>query len=121
MFAIISTMTGTDINKFADDLSSHAAEPFLSFLKSINLKKEKIRNPSDLLLYIFNNKENIPSENIFSSIADLISANDISVDEIRSRMEAEKGKNMWYLWILIGAGIIFIILFYRRKQKKEKK
>jgi tetratricopeptide (TPR) repeat protein len=121
MFAIISAKTGADISQFTDDLASHAEEPFLSWLRSVNLKKENIRNPSDHLFYIFNNKGNIPPVNIFNTLADMIAANDISVDEIRSRMEAEKGGKLWYLWILIGAGILFIILFYRRKQKKENK
>jgi hypothetical protein len=120
MFAIISTMAGTDVKKFADDLASYAAEPFLSFLKTIDLKKENLKSPSDLLYYVFYNKEKIPAENIFSSLAAMIVSNDISLDKIKS-MEYEKERSLWYLWILIGAGIIFIILFYRRKQKKDKK
>jgi hypothetical protein len=35
-------------------------------------------------------------------------------------MAASKHHNLWYLWLLGTAGVLFIFFFFRRKRDKDK-
>ena len=64
------------------DLTDQSEEPLISSLKSLDLKKEKIKSPEDLLLYLITNKDKVkyPEESVFKAIANLIIAKDITAD-----------------------------------------
>jgi WD40-like Beta Propeller Repeat./Tetratricopeptide repeat. len=123
LIASISTYKGTKADKYARDLAANSEEPLRSWIKSLNLKKEKIGSPEELILYILRNKEkgNVTDETLFNSLAKLISSVNVPVDTIKSQMVASRRHKLCYLWLLAAAGIILLFFFFRRKRKKEKK
>ena len=54
LFVIISSLPDTNVEQFLSDLIAQSEEPLTSALKSIDLKKEKIKTPKDLILYLLN-------------------------------------------------------------------
>ncbi len=120
----ISSLQDTDVQKFLDDLIAVADEPLLTFLKSINLKKERITTPKDLLIYLLSekNRDMFTEETLYKTIANLISQKDLPAVTIRENQEAmkEKGK-FWILYIVLGISILFIIFYIYSKKKKRKK
>ena len=118
----ISSLPDTKVEQYLNDLIAHSDEPFASALKSIDLRKEKIKTPQDLILYLFANKDKYPLESVLKSIANLISAKNFSADNIKSQSTGTGHANlMWILWVLLGTGIIslFLILWRRRKSKNK--
>jgi hypothetical protein len=123
LIASISTYQGTKAGIFASDLAKNSDEAFSTFINSLNLKKEKISSPESLILYILQNKGkgNISDESVFNGIANQISSANIPVDKIRSRIIATHHCKLWYIWLIAGAGIIFIFFFLLgRKRDKDK-
>jgi hypothetical protein len=121
MLAAISSLPDTKVEQYFNDLIGHSEDPFASALKSIDLKKEHIKTPEDLIMYLFANKEKYPEEAVSKSIANLISAKDITAENIKSHFAPAKKGNLWILWVLIGAGILSLFLvFWRRKRNQEK-
>lgn len=123
IFTAISTTPGTNIDNFIKDLADNSEEPMRSWVNSLNLRKESIKTPSDLILFFLSNKNkgNVPVETLFNSLANLISAKDITADTIKSNMVEAKGKKLWYLWLLLGAGLLIFIFFYKKNRDKDKK
>ncbi|HEX7493564.1 MAG TPA: hypothetical protein VF346_05035, partial [Bacteroidales bacterium] len=121
MLVRISSLPDTKVEQYLHDLIEKSGEPFATSLKSINLKKEGINTPEDLILYLFANKEKFPEEAVSKSIANLISAKDISADVIKSHLPTIKKGASWILWVLIGSGlfILFFILWKRKENKKK--
>jgi hypothetical protein len=121
MLVIISSLPDTKVEEYLNDLIGHAEEPFASVLKSINLKKEGIKTPEDLLTYLFNDKEKYPEDAVSRSIANLISAKGITADNIKSHFAPGRKSLMWILWVLLGAGIFSLFLIMWKRRNKEKK
>jgi hypothetical protein len=122
LVSTISTYKDTKAGKFAVDLAKNSDEPLSKWINSLNLKKEKITSPDKLILYILKNKVkyNIIDESVFNCLAKTISSANIPVETIKSRMAASKHHNLWYLWLLGTAGVLFIFFFFRRKRDKDK-
>ena len=120
----ISALPDTDVEQFLNDLIDHAEEPLRSYLKTIDLKKEKIRTPKDLLLFLLSeeNKGKFPEDALFKAIASLITSKDLPAETIRENLEAkdEKGR-LWILWIVAGASLFFFIFYYKSREKKRKR
>jgi hypothetical protein len=122
MIASISTLPGTDAEQYRRDLGANAEEPFLSWLNSLDLKKEGIKTPEDLILFILKNKNKVvPVELIFQALANLIDQKDIPVETIKSAIEAEKECKWWILWLILGAGAAFFLIYYWRRRKERKR
>jgi hypothetical protein len=121
MLVMISSLPDTKVEQYLNDLIGHSEEPFASALKSIDLKKEGIKTPEDLLMYLFRNKEKYPEEAVSKSIASLISAKDIAVEKIKSNIAPSGRGNLWILFILLGVGLLalFLILWRRKRNQKE--
>jgi tetratricopeptide (TPR) repeat protein len=117
----ISSLPNTKVEQYLNDLIGFSEEPFTSALKSINLKKEGIRTPEDLLMNLFINKEKYPEEAVIKSIANLIIAKDISADNIKLLAAPVRRGNLWILWVLIGAGVLSLFLIFRRRKRKQEK
>jgi hypothetical protein len=121
LLMMISSLPDTKVEQFLQELIANADEPLLSALKSIDLKKEKIKTTKDLILYLLTHKDKFPEEAINKIIAKLIAEKDISAATITSQMLAGKGGYLWILWLLIGSSLIaFLILFRKRKKTKKK-
>jgi hypothetical protein len=121
LLVTISSLPDTRAGQYLKDLIAYSEEPLTSSLKSIDLGKENIKTPEDLVTYLLTNKEKYPEEAVMKSLANLIAAKDISADIIKSHFTLSKKGYLWILWILIGAGILgfFFILWRRKKNKKE--
>lgn len=123
MLASISSLPGTDAEQFRRDLAAFADDPFSSWLNSIDLKKEGINTPEDLILYILRNmKQEGVEELFFKALSGLVNSKDIPSETIRSGIVPVKEGKWWLLWLLLGAGAIFwFILWYRKKKKRNNK
>jgi hypothetical protein len=118
----ISSLPDTDVHQFLKDLIDNADEPLKSYLKSIDLKKEKIKTPKDLLLFLMSDKNrgNYNEDQLFKAIANLIASKNIPAEAITGHKDSiERKGNLWILWILIGASLIFFILYYKSRKKKQ--
>jgi hypothetical protein len=121
LMAMISSLPDTNAEQFLRELIEYSDEPLRSALKLIDLKKEKIKTPKDLLLYLLSNKDKFPEEALYKSIANLITAKDIPVETITSRITTVKESRLWILWILLGTGLLFFFLIlWKRKKKGDK-
>jgi hypothetical protein len=121
MLVVISSLPGTSAKQYLSDLIEQSDEPLAIALKSIDLKKEGIKTPEDLIRFLFANKDKYLEEAVYKSIANLISAKDISADIIKSHFITGKVSNLWILWVLLGAGLfIFFFILWKRKKKKKK-
>jgi hypothetical protein len=121
MLATISSLPGANVQQYLKDLIEHSEEPLVSALKSIDLEKEGIKTPEDLISYLISHKEKYPEEAVSKSIMDLISGKNISADNIKSHFTGVRTNYLWILWILLGAGLfsLFLIL-WKRKKKPDK-
>jgi hypothetical protein len=119
----ISALPDTDAEKFLEDLINNAEEPLLSFLKSIDLGKEKIKTPKELLVFLLSekNRGKYPEEALFKAISNLITSRNLPSETIMENQAEfrEKGK-LWVLWIVLGATILFLILFINSRKRKKK-
>jgi hypothetical protein len=118
MLVLISTSPDTSVEQFLSDLIAHSEEPLTSALKALNLKKEKIKTPAELISFLLNNKdkEKYPEKLVSEAITNLITSTDIPAKNIT----AIKHSRLWVLWLVIGACIIlFFIVLLGRKKKKQ--
>jgi hypothetical protein len=122
LIAGISTYNDTKAENSAGILAKNSEEPLRTWINSLNLKKEKITSPEELILYVLRNKgkNNITDGAFFNSLANLISSANIPADTIKSQMIASQHHKLWYLWILVAAGVLFLFFFFRRKKDKDK-
>ena len=118
----ISSSPDTKVEEYLKDLIAQSEEPLASLLKSIDLKKENIKTPEELISYLFANKDKYPLEALTRSIAKLIAAKNLSVEGLKLQPSAAgRGNLIWILGIILGAGILgFIFFLWWRKRKKNK-
>ncbi len=121
LFAAISSLPGTDAEKYMRSLAEKSEEPFRSWLNGIDLKKEKIKTPADLILFILRNiKEgNIPVESFFNALSKLIPDEDIPAEIIKTHITPTEENKYWYLWLIPGAGVIIFFIIYRKRSKNK--
>jgi tetratricopeptide (TPR) repeat protein len=127
MLAAISSFPGTDSQQYLRDLIEQSGEPLTTALKSLDLSREKIKSPEELLGFLISNtdKEKYPEDAVFKSIADLIIANNIPDDMLSGLFKGGRwgfgSKNMISA-ISALAGIILLLFFliWRRKRKNKK-
>ncbi len=77
-------------------LTENSEEPLDSSLKSIDLNKEKIKSPKDLLVFLITSKDQLkyPEESVFKSIANLIASQNIPAGTIKSRQVTGEGNSL---------------------------
>ena len=119
MLVLISSLPDTKVEQFLSDLINQSEEPLVSALKSIDLKKEKIKTPKDLILFLLSNKDKFSPEAVSRSIANLISTKNLSAETIKSNLTTGKEGRYWILWIMVAAGLFFFFILFRERKKKE--
>jgi hypothetical protein len=123
IMAAISSMPGTKADQFLLDLIEQAEEPLLSALKALDLKKERIKTPAELLLFLLNNSDKVkyPEDLIYKALTNIIADRNIPAETIKSQIKPESKHNLWLLWVLIGSGLGFLFFIIWRRRRKEKK
>jgi hypothetical protein len=121
LMAMISSRADTPVEEFLRDLTEHAEEPLRSLLKSIDLKKEKIKTPKDLIMFLTKNKDRFPEDAVYNSIASLIAGKDLSSGTIADNAGTVKEKSYWILWIILGTGLLFLFFIFKKRKKSERK
>lgn len=121
MLVTISSLPGTNVEQYLNDLIEHSEEPLTSALKSIDLKKENIRTPEELISYLYANKDKYSEEAVSKSIAELIADKNISADDIKSYVPSATKGNQWILWVLAGTGLLLLLLILLKRRKKPAK
>lgn len=121
LLATIAAKPGSDVSELLSDLAGFAEEPLRSSLKSVDLKKQKIDTPEDLIMYLLTNKDKIgfPEDLVYKAIADLIVSNNISEDQIADRIKSGGKGFPWWLLIVAGILVFFFIIGRRKKDKKK--
>jgi hypothetical protein len=116
----MSSLADTKTDQYLNDLISHADGQLLSTLKSLDLKKARIKTPQALIKYLLTNKDKYPPEPVFGSIADLIVAKNLTPNDSKATT-ASGNKGEWWLWLLIIAAICFFFYIWWRRKDKNKK
>jgi tetratricopeptide (TPR) repeat protein len=117
----LSSSPGTKADQYLTDLIDNSDEPLKSALKSIDLKKEKINTPQELLLYLFNNKDKYPEENLIKAIANLIVSKDIPEVSLKYKIAPARNNSNWIIWVLAVVVLIGLTILFRKKRKDIKK
>jgi hypothetical protein len=120
LFAAISSFPSDRVEEYIQDYTKFSQEPLLSWLKSLDLKKEKIRTPEGLIQFILENRKNniFPEDLFFNGMSELIVSKEIPSESIQSWMKGGKNK-LWVLLIVLGTILIFLIMAYLKRKKKR--
>jgi len=121
MLTMISSMNDDELQEFISKLIRNSDDPVQLWLNSIDLKTKNIKNPRDLILFLLNNKDEVPEESLYNSISKQIIAEDITVEEIRDNLEAAGKKSRWYFWLLASGSLAILVYIYLSRKKKQQK
>ena len=119
MLVHISSEPGTQAEQFLRDLIEQSEEPLRSALKSIDLKKENIKSPNDLILFLMKHKDKYPEDAVFNSIAALITTKNLPADMLRSLSVPSKEHKYGVMWFLIGIAFLFVLIAVVKRRKKN--
>lgn len=120
LVAILSSLPATSVEDYLKDLIASSEEPLTSSLKAINLKKENIKTPKNLVMFLMMNKdmEKYPEDLVSKAIAGLIADKNIPAETIKSAIQKGKTGMNWILWLIPLAVLIIIYLLFGRRKKK---
>ncbi|HQK70672.1 MAG TPA: hypothetical protein PL101_06115 [Bacteroidales bacterium] len=123
MFKALTALPDTHIEDYMKEFTGYAKGGFADYLKSLNLRKNRIDTPEELINFLIRqrNMNLFQEDELFETIAEFIAKKKIEKEKIIAP-EAEKKNYLFILWIILGAGLIFffIILMRRRKKKDER-
>jgi tetratricopeptide (TPR) repeat protein len=123
ILTMLSTLPDTKVEQFLRDLIKYSEEPLTSALKSLDLKKEKIKTPKDLIMFLLTNNDQAkyPEDGVSKAISKLITEKDIPISTISSQLTTGKNHNLWILWVLAGTVILLLFIIYIKRKKNNKK
>jgi hypothetical protein len=119
IMVMLSSLPDTSAEQFLRDLIEYSEEPLTTALKALDLKKERIKTPKDLIMFLMANKDKYPEQSLSGTIAKLIVAKDIPDDIVKTHQLSEKTGKSWLIWILIVGGLIFFFIIYRKRKKNK--
>jgi hypothetical protein len=120
----LTSLPNTDGAKFLEELIMQSDQKLKDYLNSPEFIKAGLKTPNEIISYLFRNKNKgyFPESSLFNALTNLISAKDISKENIASQKMIGLESNLWLLWVVIGAGVLlFFFAILRRKKSKEKK
>jgi hypothetical protein len=122
MLSSISSVADADIKQFIDKLILQSDKELAKYLKGLDLSKLKIKTPSDLIYYLLINmdKGQYTGESLFIALSNITISSDLPENVISRQIETLKKSRMWIVWIALGVGIVFWLILWKRKKKKEK-
>jgi tetratricopeptide (TPR) repeat protein len=121
MLASISSVASADLKQFIDELILQADKDLALYLKGLDLKKFRIRTPSDLIYHLLANmnKGQYTEESLFTAIAKMTAAKDLSEASIVSQLKTFEKSRFWVYWVVIGIVMVLWIIFWKRRKKKR--
>jgi len=122
MFKSLTALPETGIEDYLKDLKGYAKGGFAGYLETLNLKKNRIDTPEELMNFLLRqrNMNIFPEDELFEAVAEFIANKQIPKEKIIIP-EAEKKNYLFILWIILGAGLIFFIILLKKKRKKDEK
>jgi len=122
MFKSLTALPETGIGDYIKELMTYAKGTFAGYLENLDLKKNKIDSPEELMNFLIRqrNMNIFPENELFEAVAEFIANKQIAKDKILIP-EAEKKNYLFILWIILGAGLIFFIILWKKKRKKDEK
>lgn len=119
LLAGVNGLSATSANQFMKDLMSFAKEPLLSFLNSIDLRKENINTPEDLLAYIMKNFDKFPSSLFYDSVAGLTTSKNMPDELIVSKAGPAHSITWWIILLIAVTGMCGYYFLYGKKRKAK--
>lgn len=120
MLAELSSRPGSEVSQYLTDLSD-GDQQLASALKTIDLKKEGIATASDLLGFLYSNKEKYDVNSVSKAIANIISAKDTTPVVYKPEAANAGHDYLWILWVLTGVLVIALILAFWKRKRADKK
>ncbi|HKK40800.1 MAG TPA: tetratricopeptide repeat protein [Bacteroidales bacterium] len=123
ILAAVSTEPGTGAGQFLTDLINTADGQLASVLKSIDLKKEDIETPGELILYLLKNKNklNLPEDELFKALGELTASEDIPYSVLETSTIAVRERSGWIKTVgIVLAGLVVLIIIFIIAGKKRK-
>jgi LPXTG-motif cell wall-anchored protein len=119
MLALVTSLPGTDAEKYLGDLINHSDESLATALKAIDLKKEGIKTPEELLSFLFRNKDKYSESQLDKSIADLIESKEIPQQNAIAKNTSLMKNNLWIVLVAIVALLLSLFLIFRKRKRKN--
>jgi hypothetical protein len=108
-----------------DLLEKYAEGDLKKILSEIDIYKLKLKTWTDLQNYIISRSGGkLTAEDLNNLAAKILAAKEpevIKPEIVTPAVEPEEGKKLWYLWLLLGLGIVLFLIIIRRKRDKAKK
>lgn len=121
MLVIISSLPDTRTGQYLNNLTEVSDEPLRHFLQDIDLKKEKLKSPRDLTIFLLSNsdKEKYTGEALFKAFAKLVISKNIPAEIIASQPVQGKNQKLWILWVVAGAFLVLFLIIFRKKRRTK--
>lgn len=108
-----------------DLLEKYAEGDMKAILSGIDIHKLGLKTWTDLQNYIVTKSGGTISAQDLDTLAQSIlkpkDTGYTTTDVVTPEVQPEKERRMWYLWLLLGFGIIFFIILWRRRKEKSGK
>lgn len=119
---ILVNMAGAEnmsAEEFRKLLATASEEPLTSAINSIDLKKEGISTPSELLAYLLRNQSNFPGASIDRIISKIISDRESAGNQPTPVTGTGSSNYLWLIIVIIAAAVTGFFLWLGRKKKRQ--
>jgi len=108
-----------------DLLEKYAEGDLKKILSEIDIYKLKLRTWTDLQNYIiYRSGGKVTADDLNNLAAKILAVEEpeiIKPEIVTPPVETEEGRKLWYLWLLLGLGLVLFLIIIRRKRDKTKK
>ena len=122
LLAAMSVDSDDSSEDYIERLAEFAGTNLKKALENIDPGILQDKNPEEIIEYLLNNPDRLgyTTEELFAAFSKMISASDKTAEDIVSYMKIKEGGEIWWLWILLGAVAVAIIIFGVNRRKKKK-
>jgi hypothetical protein len=121
ILSVISELPDSNVEKLLADLKKYAAEPFTSYIDSLESARKKIKNPEALFSLLLSALEQskLPEDVVFRSVSEVVTSINLPDERIAERVKNLEKKSRSAIWFPGLAVIIIIVLLGTRKRRKK--
>lgn len=123
LIAAMSAGVDDSAEDYLSRLSEYAGPQLRAALAKIDPDRFEDESPEALINYLLANSERLgySNEDVFHAFSKLINASEKTAEEIVDYISVKEGNKLLLLWILLGGvAITFIIIGFRKREKKNK-